>query len=157
MLYNNTPSNAIVNAVSNISYRPLIQADVFGVLSMYELNNLTNVVIGKLGKLVHKRSCPYWILKLRTSAFTWVLMRKKKPVISKVLYTSAFTLALIWKKKSLYPIPAASLVAIVLYLILISIYILCLCLLSSILMGWVIFFIPTDISCLYFWHSSYCF
>ena len=115
-------------------YRPMFLA-----LFLCTINNLTNVVIGKLGKPVHKRSCPYWILMLRTSAFTWVLMRKKKPVISKVLCTSAFTLALIWKKKPLYPIPAAPLVAIVLYLILISIYILCLCLLSSILMGYVFF------------------
>jgi hypothetical protein len=40
-LYNNTPSNPIVNAASSISYRPLIQTDVFAALFM----NLTNVVI----------------------------------------------------------------------------------------------------------------
>ena len=50
-LYNNTPTNAIVNVASNISYRPLIQADVtcrcFVVPFMNEIKNLTNVVIGK--------------------------------------------------------------------------------------------------------------
>ena len=46
-MYNNTPSNAIVNAASNISYKPLIQADVFAVLFMNELKNLTNVLLGK--------------------------------------------------------------------------------------------------------------
>ena len=45
-LYNNTSSNAIVNVASNISYRPLIQADVFVDLFMNELKNLTNAVIG---------------------------------------------------------------------------------------------------------------
>jgi hypothetical protein len=39
------------------SYRPLIQTDVYAVLSMNELTNLTNVVIGKLGKLLHKQYC----------------------------------------------------------------------------------------------------
>ena len=43
-MYYNTPSNVIVNAVSNISYRPMLQADVFEVLFMNELKNLTNVV-----------------------------------------------------------------------------------------------------------------
>jgi len=55
-LYNNTPNNNIVNAVSNISYRPLIQVCVFAVLFMNELKNLTDAVIGKLGKLVHKQN-----------------------------------------------------------------------------------------------------
>ena len=54
VLYNNTLSNVIINATSNISYRPLIQADVFAVLFKNVRKNLTNVVIGKLGKLVHK-------------------------------------------------------------------------------------------------------
>jgi len=27
---------------------------------MNELNNLINVVIGKLGKLVHKQNCPHY-------------------------------------------------------------------------------------------------
>ena len=31
----------------------MLQSDVFAVLLMNELKNLTNVVIGKLGKLVH--------------------------------------------------------------------------------------------------------
>ena len=43
-MYNNTPSNVIVNAVSNISYRPMLQAVVFEVLFMNELKNLTTVV-----------------------------------------------------------------------------------------------------------------
>jgi hypothetical protein len=30
LLYNNTPSNAIVNAASNITYRPIIEADDTG-------------------------------------------------------------------------------------------------------------------------------
>ena len=30
LLYNNTPSNAIVNAASNITYRPVIEADDTG-------------------------------------------------------------------------------------------------------------------------------
>ena len=46
-LYNNTPSNAIVNAVSNISHRLMLQVDAFAVLFMNEFKNLTNVVIGK--------------------------------------------------------------------------------------------------------------
>ena len=58
-MYNNTTSNASVNAASNISYRPLIQVDIFAVLFMNELMNLTNVVIGKLGTLVHKQNCSY--------------------------------------------------------------------------------------------------
>ena len=58
-LCNNTPSNAIVNATSTISYMPLIHADVFAVLIMNEHKNLTNVVIGKLGKLVHKQNCSH--------------------------------------------------------------------------------------------------
>ena len=55
-MYNNTPSNAIVNAASNISYKPMIQADVFEVHFMNELKNLTNVVIGKLDKHVYKQN-----------------------------------------------------------------------------------------------------
>ena len=35
----------------------MLQAGVFAVLFMIELKNLTNVVIGKLGKLVHKQKC----------------------------------------------------------------------------------------------------
>ena len=58
-LYNNTPSNDIVNVTSNISYRPLIQTDVFAILFMNELKKLTNVVIGKLSKFVHKQNCPH--------------------------------------------------------------------------------------------------
>jgi len=67
-LYNNTPSNAIVNAASNISYRSLLEASdtrsmlqayVFAVLYIFlymnEVKNLTNV-IGKLGILVHKHN-----------------------------------------------------------------------------------------------------
>ena len=55
-LHTNTSSNAIVNAASNISYRTLLeasdtrsmlQADVFAVLYMNEVKNLTNG-IGKL-------------------------------------------------------------------------------------------------------------
>ena len=83
-LCNNAPGYAIVNGTS-ISYRPLIhaadtgrcyrpmlqatdtcsyyrpmlQADVFVVLIMNEHNNLTNVVIGKLGKLVHTKNCSH--------------------------------------------------------------------------------------------------
>lgn len=82
----------------------------FLVLSVFDLKNLTIVVIWKLYKLVHTRSCPYCILMLRTWTFTWVL---------------------VWKKKPLYPIPVASFVSIVLYLILISINILWFCLLTS--------------------------
>jgi hypothetical protein len=67
LLYNNTPSHAIVNAASNINYRPLLEtADtaavrgrLFAVLFMSELKNLTNVVIGKLGKHVHKQNCSH--------------------------------------------------------------------------------------------------
>jgi len=60
-LYNNTTSNAIVNTASNISYRPLIQVDVFAVLFMDELKNLTNVVIGKLGTKLFSRLFLYFI------------------------------------------------------------------------------------------------
>ena len=35
----------------------MLQEEVFAVLFMNELKNLTNVVIGKLGKLVHKQDC----------------------------------------------------------------------------------------------------
>jgi hypothetical protein len=48
LLYNNILSNAIVNAASKLSYRPLIQTDVFAVIFMNEFKNLTNVVIGKI-------------------------------------------------------------------------------------------------------------
>jgi len=58
-LYNNSPNNAIVNAASTISYRSLLEADVFAVLFKNELKNLANVVIGKLGKLVHKQNCSH--------------------------------------------------------------------------------------------------
>ena len=61
LLYNNTPSNTIVNAVSNIQSaargrycRPMLQVDVFAVLFM---NNLSNVVIGKVCQMVHKQNC----------------------------------------------------------------------------------------------------
>ena len=81
-MYNNTPSNATVNGASNIShrlliqadvtgncyrplleatdtghcYRPMLQANVFAVLIINMLKNLTNVVIGKLSKLVYKQN-----------------------------------------------------------------------------------------------------
>jgi hypothetical protein len=45
----NTHSNDIVNATSNISYTPMLQADCVAVIFMNEVNNLSNVVIGKLG------------------------------------------------------------------------------------------------------------
>ena len=49
----------IVNAATNISYRPLleelIQADIFVVLFMNEFKNFTNGVIGKLGKVIYKK------------------------------------------------------------------------------------------------------
>jgi hypothetical protein len=48
LLYNNILSDAIVNAASKLSYRPLIQTDVFAVIFMNEFKNLTNVVIGKI-------------------------------------------------------------------------------------------------------------
>jgi hypothetical protein len=43
------PSNAIVDAAYNISYRPLLQAIFF----------FTSVVIEKLGKLVRKQNCTH--------------------------------------------------------------------------------------------------
>ena len=58
-LYNATTNNAIVNVASNISYRPSVQVNVFAVLFMNELKILTNIVIGKLGKLVHKQTCSH--------------------------------------------------------------------------------------------------
>jgi hypothetical protein len=48
LLYNNILSDVIVNAASKLSYRPLIQTDVFAVIFMNEFKNLTNVVIGKI-------------------------------------------------------------------------------------------------------------
>jgi len=36
---------------------PLIQTDVVAVIFMNELKDVTNFVIGNLGKLVHKQSC----------------------------------------------------------------------------------------------------
>ena len=47
----NTASNAIVNAASNVRYRPLTQVNFFAILFMNKFKNLTNVVIGKLGWL----------------------------------------------------------------------------------------------------------
>jgi len=41
------PSNDIVNVASNISYMSLLEANVFAVLFIKELNNLINIVIGK--------------------------------------------------------------------------------------------------------------
>ena len=70
----------------------LIQADVFTVLIMNEHKNLTNVVIGKLGKLVHKQNCThdFFILQIITSLLykldTLLLNQKKRPV----LYTTSF-------------------------------------------------------------------
>ena len=53
----------IIDAASKHIYRPLIQADAtarcFACLIMNELKNLTNIVIGKLGKLVHKQNCSH--------------------------------------------------------------------------------------------------
>jgi hypothetical protein len=40
----------LLNAASNISYRSLLEVDVFTDLFMNELKNFANVVIGKLGK-----------------------------------------------------------------------------------------------------------
>ena len=59
-LYNNTPSNAIVNAASDITYRPMIQtANTGRWFCMNELNDLSTVVIGKLSKLVNKEICSH--------------------------------------------------------------------------------------------------
>jgi len=59
-LNNNTLINAIVNTASNISYRTLLEAAdtgrCFAVHFMKELTNLTNVVLGKLGKFLHKET-----------------------------------------------------------------------------------------------------
>ena len=55
-VYNNTPSNATVNAASNISCMTLLEADVFAVLFM---NELKKVVIRNFGKLVHKQNCSH--------------------------------------------------------------------------------------------------
>ena len=45
------PNIAIVNSVSFITYRPLLEDDVFAILFMNHIFNLTSVAIGKLGKL----------------------------------------------------------------------------------------------------------
>jgi hypothetical protein len=44
----------------------MLQADVFTVLFMKELINLTNVIIGKMStaKLFHKQNCSHDILKI---------------------------------------------------------------------------------------------
>jgi hypothetical protein len=44
-------------SVTDHCYRPLIQADVFAVFLMNELQNLPNVVIGKLCKFVQEQNC----------------------------------------------------------------------------------------------------
>ena len=68
----NTPSNAIVNVASNISYRPLF---------------LTNVVIGKLGKLVHKQNCSHdlffilYIASLLYKLDTLLMKLRKLPLL----------------------------------------------------------------------------
>ena len=56
-MYTNTPSNAIIKAVSNISYRPQLETADTG---LYFCSSV-NVVIGKLGKLVHKQSCSRYL------------------------------------------------------------------------------------------------
>jgi hypothetical protein len=91
MLVQYYPSNVIVNAASIISYRPLIQADVCAVLFMNELNNLMNVLIGKLGKLDHKQNCYhdffyiYIITSLLYKLDILLLKQKKLPVLAKYL------------------------------------------------------------------------
>ena len=46
-------------SVTDHCHRPFLQADVFAVFLMNELKNLPNVVIGKLGKLVHEQNCSH--------------------------------------------------------------------------------------------------
>ena len=103
-LYNNTPSNANVYAASN-SYRPLIKANVFAVLFMNELKNVTNAVIGKLGKLIYNQNCSHDF---------------ETKEVSCIGYT-VFGFCICGKRNPLYPIPVASFVSIVLFLICISI------------------------------------
>ena len=120
IMYNNTPSKAIVNVASNITYRPLIGADDTGrctliiwpdfgtrlisfswsfkwenylkwfsnktvtiFLDRQQKNGLnffsTTLLLYKLDTLLLKQKK---LPVLDITAFTWVLMRKKKPVIS---------------------------------------------------------------------------
>jgi len=102
-LYNKTASNAIVNAASNISYRPLIQA---------------NVVIGK--QYVHKQNCSHdfyfnfinyhiiivqdRFITIETKEFavlhrTGFFFRMSTQVKAEVRTTKAFTWVRMWKKK----------------------------------------------------------
>ena len=84
-MYNNTHSNVIVNAASNISYKSLLEAAVFAVLE-----SLTNIVIGKLGKFVHKqnnsRDIFYFFIYINKTSLlyksnTLLLKQKKLPVL----------------------------------------------------------------------------
>jgi hypothetical protein len=53
-----TYKNFVLN-LNDSKWRPPLEADVFAVLFMNELKNLTNVVIGKLGKFVQKQKCSH--------------------------------------------------------------------------------------------------
>jgi hypothetical protein len=122
-LYNNTPSNATLNTASNISYRPLIQADVLQFFFMNELKNLSNVVIGKLGKLVHKQNWVFFlnyfinyniIINIDLNKLDTLLLKQKKlPVLDITGFFFAWVLR--WKRNPLYPIRGASFVSIVLH------------------------------------------
>ena len=81
----------------------MLQTDVFAVLSMNKLKNLTNVVIGKLGKLVHKRNIwNNWFLFLHSYSGEG---QGATPEYS------------CRKRNLLYPIQVISFVSLVLYLI----------------------------------------
>ena len=97
----------------------MLQADVFAVLFMNKLKNLTNVVIGKLSKLVHKQNCSttFFNLYIITSLFyklinTVLLKQKKFPVLDIPGFFFTHT-----ENEACY-IQYASIVSIVLYLIL---------------------------------------
>ena len=100
IMYHNTPSNAIVNVVSNISYRLLLENIIqttytgrcyrprfFQYFLMNKLKNLTNDVIEKIGKYYHKQSCFYDLLLLEIIILLLytldilLLKQKKLPVL----------------------------------------------------------------------------
>jgi hypothetical protein len=64
----------------------MLQVDVFAVLFMNELKNSTNVVIGKLGKLVQKQNCSHDFFYFINHVIvivqdTLLLKQKKLPVL----------------------------------------------------------------------------
>ena len=119
---NNSPSNAIVNAASNISYQPLL--DTADTIRCDRPMCLTNIVIGKLRKLVHKKKYSHDLLYIYITSllykvdtlllkhsysceghdatylsYTRVRMREKKPAISNMSRFFCFNITVFYTYK----------------------------------------------------------